>query len=38
VLQPWSFWRPCARFPFFTFLVNIVGSIGLALTTVSIGL
>jgi hypothetical protein len=25
-------------FPFFTFLINIMGSIGLALTTVSIGL
>jgi fluoride ion exporter CrcB/FEX len=38
VLSRYNAWRRCTRFPFFTFLVNVVGSIGLALTVVSIDL
>lgn len=38
VLSRYNTWRRCVRFPLFTFLVNVVGSIGLAFTTISIEL
>jgi hypothetical protein len=38
VLSRYNAWRRCVRFPFFTFLVNIVGSIALALVVISVDL
>jgi len=38
VLGRYNAWSKCVRFPFFTFLVNVVGSIGLAFTAISIEL
>jgi fluoride ion exporter CrcB/FEX len=37
-LSRYNAWRRCIRFPFFTFFVNVVGSIGLAFTAISIDL